>query len=447
MNTFKRLESEVRGYCRSFPTVFTKAKGAILYDEAGKTYIDFLSGAGTLNYGHNNDLLKEPVIQYLAEDGVLHGLDMMTRAKEEFLQTFETHILKPRGLSYKMQFTGPTGTNAVEAAMKLARKVTGRTNIVSFTNGFHGVTAGSVAATGNSFYREATGMPLANTSFLPYDGYMGEEVDTLAYIRKVLEDGSSGVDKPAAFILETVQGEGGVNVASTEWLKGIEEICNEFGILLIVDDIQVGCGRTGTFFSFEEAGIEPDIILLSKSLSGYGLPFALVLMQPDLDKWKPGEHNGTFRGNNLAFVSATETIKTYWEDDLFSKEIGKKADILEDRVRAIADRHGEEAVTCRGRGMIWGLECKDPARASKVTQAAFRRGLVIETSGAEGQVVKCLPALTIAQPLLNEGLQILEDCFLEVFEGRAPEREKGNGKKVDIVALQEKENILWGNGK
>jgi diaminobutyrate-2-oxoglutarate transaminase len=417
MNVFERVESNVRGYCRSFPTVFEKAQGSRLYDERGRTYIDFLAGAGTLNYGHNNPVIKDRLIDYLQQDGVLHGLDMHTAAKREFLEVFEKTILWPLEMDYKAQFTGPTGTNAVEAAFKLARKITGRTNVLSFTNGFHGVSLGSVAATGNSHFRDAAGVALGNTTFIPYDGYLGDDVDTLAYLRKLLEDNSSGVDLPAAAIVETVQGEGGVNVASFEWLQGLEQICRDFDILLIVDDIQVGCGRTGSFFSFEEAGLVPDIITLSKSLGAYGLPMSLVLMKSDLDQWEPGQHNGTFRGNNLAFVAATEALKLYWQDSRLTQDVHVKGHLVKQRLEAIADRFSGFDLEIRGRGLIWGVACKDCADlADAVSRAAFERGLIIETSGTDSHVLKLLPALTIETELLEQGLDIIEESFEAVLD-------------------------------
>lgn len=266
MKIFDEIESEVQSYARSFPRIFHKAQGEHLYDEDGNQYLDFLAGAGTLNYGHNNPLFKEKLLAYIQEDGITHGLDLHTKAKEEFLKTFNEKILKPRNYNYVMQFTGPTGTNAVEAALKLARNITGREHIIAFTNGFHGVSLGALAATGNSHHRNAAGVSLSGTYRMPYDGYMGDAVDTTAYFEKVLSDSSSGVDLPAAVIVETVQGEGGINAASFEWLRNLEGICRKHDILLIVDDIQAGCGRTGTYFSFEEAGIKPDIVTLSKSL-------------------------------------------------------------------------------------------------------------------------------------------------------------------------------------
>ncbi|WP_339909427.1 diaminobutyrate--2-oxoglutarate transaminase [Symmachiella dynata] len=416
MSIFDRLESNVRGYCRSFPTTFTTAQNATLTDENGQDFIDFLAGAGTLNYGHNNSDIKDPLIEYLQRDGVLHGLDMHTDAKAQFLEAFEEHILWPLELDYKIQFTGPTGTNAVEAAFKLARKVTGRTNIVSFTNGFHGVSLGSVAATGNSHFRDAAGTPLNNVTFMPFDGYLGEDVDTLDYFERLLRDSSSGLDLPAAVVVETVQGEGGVNVASVEWLQKLEELCHEFEILLIVDDIQVGCGRTGTFFSFEEAGIVPDIVTLSKSLSAYGLPMSLVLMKSELDEWKPGEHNGTFRGNNLAFVSAKAAIDLYWQDYSMTRSVKRKGALIEKRLQEIAEDINDVELEVRGRGMIWGLACREcPELMELVSAAAFKRGLIIETSGTDSHVLKCLPPLTIDDDQLISGLETIAESFAAVL--------------------------------
>ena len=285
MRIFNELESEVRSYCRLFPTVFKKAQGAILEDQEGIKYVDFLSGVGTLNYGHNNPQIKEQLIRYLESDGIVHGLDLATVAKQEFLEAFQTIILKPRQLNYKLQFPGPTGTNAVEAALKLARKITGRETIIAFSNGYHGVTLGSLATTASASQRSVSGIPTTGVNFIPFDGYLGENIDTTEYLDKFLSDKGSGVSIPAAVIVETIQGAGGVNVASFEWLRSLEKVCRKHDVLLIVDDIQVGCGRTGTFFSFEDVGISPDIITLSKSLSGFGLPFSLVLIKPELDLW------------------------------------------------------------------------------------------------------------------------------------------------------------------
>jgi len=427
MKTFTRLESEVRGYVRSYPTKFTTARGACLTNHEGEQYLDFLMGAGTLNYGHNNPHLKEALLDYLESDGIVHGLDMATLAKEDFLLSFERNILKPRGMTYKIQFPGPTGTNAVEAALKIARKYTGRTNIVSFTNGFHGMTLGALSATGNSHHRGGAGMPLGGTTFMPFDGYMGDGVDTTEYFEKLLEDPSSGLDKPAAVIVETVQGEGGVNVARFEWLRKLEAVCRRHEILMIVDDIQVGCGRTGAFFSFEEAGISPDIILLSKSLSGYGLPFALVLMKPHLDIWKPGEHNGTFRGHNLAFVTARAAIETYWKTDAFTNDVKRKGAIIADRFQAIVDDDADGYFTRRGRGMMQALVCENGDLAGEIAKRAFAKGMIIETCGPNDEAIKTLCPLTITDEELNEGLDIIEDSVREVVQSAATTNNSTSG--------------------
>jgi diaminobutyrate-2-oxoglutarate transaminase len=411
MRIFENLESEVRGYIRSFPTIFTKAKGAILTDEQGVEFIDFFAGAGTLNYGHNNEHISKALIEYLQEDGIVHGLDMATTAKKEFLQTFESLILKPRNLEYKIQFTGPTGTNAVETALKLARLVKGRSNVVAFTNGYHGLSQGSLAVTGNNEYRDESYISRTNATFMPFDGYFGE-MNTLTYFRKFLEDSSSGVDLPAAVILETIQGEGGINVASKEWLQELEAICREFDILLIVDDIQVGNGRSGEFFSFEFAGINPDMVTLSKSIGG-GLPMAVLLFKPHLDQWKPGEHTGTFRGNNLAFVASKVSLDQYWQNDNISKAVFYKEKILREALEKIALKYKDDyQMEIRGRGLAYGFEIKnDKSMAGDISASAFKEQLIIETCGSENQVVKFLPPLLISEELLVEGLKRFENAL------------------------------------
>lgn len=420
LKIFDRMESEVRGYIRSFPVIFAKARGSELFDESGRRYIDFFSGAGTLNYGHNNPVLRERMVDYLASDGVVHGLDMATSAKKYFLQTMDRLILKPRGLDYTLQFTGPTGTNAVEAALKLARQVKGRQNIISFTHGFHGVSGGSLAATANQKFRKAAGVALGNTSFMPFDGYFGPDVNTMAYLERMLDDPSSGLDHPAAVIVETVQGEGGVNVASQCWLRELERLCRRHDMLLIVDDIQVGCGRTGHFFSFETSGISPDIVTLSKSLSGFGLPMSLVLFKPELDVWEPGAHSGTFRGNNLAFVTAAQAMETYWSGPALSDAVAAKERLVRDWLENLAHSCRHAGLGVRGRGLIQGLVTPvGDDLANRIARRAFEQGVVIETSGAHDEVLKVLPALTIPYEHLEQGLEIVERSANEVMASRS----------------------------
>src|SRR5690606_19305661 len=255
---YDRLESKVRSYSRAMPRQFNRAKGVWMYDDEGGRYLDFLAGCSSLNYGHNHPALKQALLDYIASDGITHGLDLHTDAKTAFLEAFETLILRPRDLDYRVMFTGPTGTNAVEAALKLARKVTGRQQVIAFTNGFHGMTLGALACTGNAGKRGGAGVPLSHVSHAAFHGYFGPDVDTAELLDQRLSDPSSGLDAPAAFLLETVQGEGGLTAASPEWLRKIAQIARRHGALLIVDDVQAGCGRTGGFFSFEEAGIVPD---------------------------------------------------------------------------------------------------------------------------------------------------------------------------------------------
>nr|WP_202446963.1 diaminobutyrate--2-oxoglutarate transaminase [Streptomyces sp. SID5468] len=407
MSIFESLESEVRSYCRGWPAVFDRAQGSRLYDEDGHSYLDFFSGAGALNYGHNNPVLKRALLDYLERDGITHGLDMSTTAKRRFLSSFQEVVLAPRGLDYKVMFPGPTGTNAVEAALKLARKVKGREAIVSFTNAFHGMSLGSLAVTGNAFKRAGAGIPLVHGTPMPFDHYLDGRVPDFLWFERLLEDSGSGLNQPAAVIVETIQGEGGINVARPEWLRGLAELCRRRDMLLIVDDIQMGCGRTGPFFSFEEAGIVPDIVTLSKSIGGYGMPMSLTLFKPELDIWEPGEHNGTFRGNNPAFVTATAALEAYWADGQMEKQTVARGEQVEAALREIAAEHPRSGATYRGRGLVWGLEFTDPARAGAVCRRAFELGLLLETSGPESEVVKLLPALTVSPDELDEGLRTL----------------------------------------
>ncbi len=402
---FDALESNVRGYCRSWPTVFETAKGAWLRDEEGKDFLDFFAGAGALNYGHNNPILKKALIDYIASDGVTHGLDMSTVAKRKLLETVRDTLLAPRGLDYKVQFPGPTGANAVEAALKLARKVTGRQTVLSFTNAFHGMTLGALSVTGNAAKRAGAGVPLNHATPMPYDGYFDGTTADFQWMERVLDDSSSGFDRPAAVIVETVQGEGGVNLARAEWLRHLASLCEARGILLIVDDVQMGCGRTGPFFSFESAGITPDIVTLSKSIGGYGLPMALVLFKPEHDVWAPGEHNGTFRGNNPSFVTAQVALEHYWSDGALQAATEAKGEQIAQAFGAISE--GLPGISTRGRGLVHGLVFDDASQAGKVCQVAFERGLLAETSGASDEVVKLLPPLTITEDELDHGLQIL----------------------------------------
>lgn len=409
---FEKTESQVRSYCRKYPVEFNKAKNAELFSVEGERYIDFLAVAGSMNYGHNNPEIKAKIMEYLGEDNIINALDMYTAAKEEFLQTFEEKILRPRNLNYKVMCCGPTGTNANEAALKLARKNTGRTNVIAFSGAFHGMTLGSLAMTTDKTSREGASLPLTNVTFAPYDGTL----DSIAYLRWILEDDHSGIEKPAAIFLETLQAEGGINVASIEWLKEIREICTEKGILMVCDDIQVGIGRTGTFFSFERAGIQPDMVVLSKSISGFGMPMALLLIRPDLDIFRPAEHNGTFRGNQLSFIGGTAGINYFVEHHL-DEEVRRKEAIVEkfiqEEIMPLDSR-----LSYRGMGLMWGIDfgAVDPALALEAVHEAFDRHLICEVAGRKDGVLKLMPPLTIEDEVLKEGLAVIKEAVVAVLK-------------------------------
>ncbi len=413
LDIISRMESEVRGYVRTYPTVFETASGSVLKNSNGMSYIDFFAGAGTLNYGHNNPKSKKALLDYIASDGVQHGLDTATTAKIEFIRAFEEIILKPRRLDYKLQFTGPTGTNAVEAAIKLARKVKQRSHVVAFTNAYHGHSLGSLALTGNEYYHDEHYGSHNNVTHLPFEGYL-DGLDSCQLLQTMLDDPSSGLPKPAAVILETVQCEGGIYVASTEWLRRVAQICQDRDIWLIVDDIQVGNGRTGDFFSFEEANIVPDLVCLSKSIGG-GLPMSLVLIRRDADGWKPGQHTGTFRGNNLAFV-ASKALLEYWRTDELRRRTRVNEAAIQSALNRLRDRFASKAFDVRGRGMVWGIDVHQGDLAAMIIKESFQRGLIVESAGATDSVIKLLPALTIEPNQLSTGLDILGNAFAAALD-------------------------------
>ena len=414
-SVFESYESEVRSYCRHFPTVFKKAKGACFYDEDGKKYIDFFCGAGAVNYGHNNSYIQEKLIEYLQSDGIMHALDMYTVPKREFISTFEEKVLKPRGLDYKIQFPGPTGTNANEAALKLARKVKGRNNVFALMGAFHGMTLGSLSLTTDKASRKGAGVPLDYVTFIPAP-YMFKGLDTVEYMQRLLDDDHSGIEKPAALFLETIQAEGGIRVFDAEWLRAVRKFCDDNDILLVVDEVQVGCCRSGTFFSFERAGIKPDIVTMSKSIGGYGLPFAITLIRPDIDIWKPGEHNGTFRGNQLAFVAAKAGIEYMLDHKVEEQSVNKGKIIksfIEKEILPMDSR-----LELRGIGMIWGIEFENiPVEgfADRVIEKCFEKGLIIEGAGRKNSVVKLMPPLVIEEKELMSGLEIIKSSVAEML--------------------------------
>jgi diaminobutyrate-2-oxoglutarate transaminase len=409
VSVFEEYESNVRSYCKNFPKIFQTAKGSLVYSESGEEYVDFFAGAGALNYGHNNEFIKQRILSYLEADGIIHSLDMYTSAKRDFLQKFVQMVLEPRQLDYKVQFCGPTGTNAVEAALKLARRLKKRSSIFSFMGAYHGMSLASLSASGNRSHRFAAALPLTHVTFMPYPYGFMSTFDTITYIETVLNDRHSGIEKPAAILLETVQAEGGVIVAPTDWLQRLRSLCDAYDILLICDDIQIGCSRTGPFFSFERAAIVPDMVTLSKSISGYGLPMSLLLMRPELDIWGPGEHSGTFRGNQLAFVGASAALE-YTRNNNLAATIEANASFIENFLRNHILPLNKN-ITIRGVGMIWGIDFSNLAEtnlARRIAWRCFELGLLVETVGRDDTVIKVIPPLTIEKEVLERGLLIIK---------------------------------------
>ncbi|MDX1574139.1 MAG: aspartate aminotransferase family protein [Methylophaga sp.] len=412
MSIFEQRESAIRAYCRVYPVVFDKAINARQIDENGREYIDFFAGAGVLNFGHNNKRMTDAVIAYIQSNGVTHSLDMHTTAKRQFMEHFTKTILEPRNMPHKMQFMGPTGTNAVEAAMKLARRVTGRQDIVAFSHGFHGMTLGALSATANQYFRNAAGVPLNHVKHFPFgcDSLcpgceLGCGMQSIEQLRAIYADSSSGIAPPAAFLLETIQAEGGVKVADKDWLQALAKLAREVGALLIIDDIQVGVGRTGSFFSFDDLDLDPDIICLAKGIGGLGTPMAMNLVKPELDEqWSPGEHTGTFRGQDISFIAGDQAL-TYFDDDELMQTVKAHGVMMADSLQPLVDRH--PLVNLTGKGMILGLDVGNGDRAKQIVSQCFEAGLMIASCGTGGRVVKLIPPLTTPKADLEEGLQIL----------------------------------------
>ncbi|MCB2428381.1 aspartate aminotransferase family protein [Methylophaga pinxianii] len=421
MSIFEERESDIRAYCRVYPVVFDTALNARQTDENGKEYIDFFAGAGVLNFGHNNQRMTKAVVDYIQSNGVTHSLDMHTTAKRQFMQHFTDTILKPRNMPHKMQFMGPTGTNAVEAAMKLARRVTGRQDIVAFSHGFHGMTLGALSATANQYFRNAAGVPLNHVKHFAFGCdevcpgcELGCGMNSIEQLTAIYQDSSSGIAPPAAFLLETIQAEGGVKVASKEWLQALQKLAKEVGALLIIDDIQVGVGRTGSFFSFDDLDIDPDIICLAKGIGGMGTPMAMNLVKPEIDKhWSPGEHTGTFRGQDISFIAGDQAL-TYFDDEELMAEVKANGQKMAEALAPLAERHSQINVT--GKGMILGLDVGSGDRAKAIVNQCFDAGLMIASCGTGGRVVKLIPPLTTPQADLQAGLDILVEVTEKVMQ-------------------------------
>ncbi|WP_423358075.1 aspartate aminotransferase family protein [Pseudomonas citronellolis] len=419
----RHQESNARSYPRRIPLALKKARGLYVEDVEGRRFIDCLAGAGTLALGHNHPVVIEAIQQVLADELPLHTLDLTTPVKDAFVQDLFGLLPAQLAREAKIQFCGPTGADATEAALKLVRTATGRSTVLSFQGGYHGMTQGALGLMGNLGPKKALGAVLGNgVQFLPYPydyrcpfGLGGEAGvrANLHYLESVLNDPESGVPLPAAVVVEVVQGEGGVVPADLQWLRGLRRITEKVGVALVIDEIQTGFGRTGRMFAFEHAGIVPDVVLLSKAIGG-SLPLAVVVYRDWLDTWQPGAHAGTFRGNQMAMAAGSAVMRYLKEHDVpgHAAAMGER---LAEHLR-ILQRSYPQLGDIRGRGLMLGVEVVDaegaadslghppanPALASRIQRECLRRGLILELGGRHGAVVRFLPPLVISAEQIDE---------------------------------------------
>ncbi|WP_348650142.1 diaminobutyrate--2-oxoglutarate transaminase family protein [Solwaraspora sp. WMMA2080] len=427
----RRRESSARTYADAVGRVLVQGRLTRVHDADGNGYLDCLSAAGTLALGHNHPAVLARVRRYLDSDQLQQALDLTTPAKHEFLRMLYRQLPPSFAATAKVQFCGPTGADATEAAVKLFKSATGRRTMLAFHGGYHGMSAGALSLTGNLQAKQRVAALMPEVHFLPYPydyrcpfGLGGAEGVRagLRYIENVLTDPESGITKPAAVILEALQGEGGVVPAATEWLRGLRAVTAALDIPLVLDEIQMGLGRTGTMFAFEAAGIEPDAVLLSKAVGG-GYPLSLVAYHEKYDGWLPGSHAGTFRGNQLAMVAGAETMAVIAEEGLVAQS-ASKGELLRDRLEAMAVQRPEIG-DVRGRGLAWGLEIVDPAgpvdalgrppadgrRAREIKRRCLENGLLIESGGRHGAVLRLLPPLVISDDEIAELIEKLDKSF------------------------------------
>ena len=424
------VESSARSYASWINTSMAKGYLCELTDVNGKSYLDCLACAGTLATGHNHPEIVKSLVDYLQSGATLQVLDITTPIKRQFIDRLLSVLPSNFADSARIQFCGPSGADATEAALKLFKTVTGRSDIISFQGGYHGMTAGALALTGNKSAKQAVGTLLPNVHHVPFPyryrcpfGKSGQESDEMALSILVdkLDDDESGVLKPAAIICETIQGEGGVVPASVEWLKSMRAITAERDIPLIIDEIQTGVGRTGHMFSFERAGIEPDAILVSKAIGG-GMPISMVIYHEKYDSWKTGAHAGTFRGNQLAFAAGIATLDLIERDDILAK-VKRQGEWLANRLGKMVDKFAVVG-DARGMGLMWGLEIVNPLQtnrhgqpvgdgtlAKKIKMACFEQGLIIESGGRGGAVLRLLPPLIISDGELEKAIKTMEQVI------------------------------------
>ncbi|MCR4947992.1 MAG: diaminobutyrate--2-oxoglutarate transaminase family protein, partial [Treponema sp.] len=427
-------ESNARSYPRKFPFAIAKAKGSWVEDVEGNKYLDLLCGAGTLALGHNDDEVNKAMVELITSDAPLHTLDLTTPLKDEFVETILRHLPSEFGNNAKIQFCSPSGTDATDAAIKLCKTATGRSAVISFAGGYHGMGQGPLACMGNLHAKSTVNGLMPDVHSFPYpyayrDPFgLGGEAGVKAacnFFERTLKDPESGITKPACVILEPIQGEGGVIPAPVEFLQTVRRVTKELDIPLIVDEIQCGMGRSGKLFAFEYADIVPDVLLLSKAIGG-SQPMAVVVYNKELDKWTAGAHAGTFRGNQLAMKAGTITLNRVSQPDFLADVVRKGDNIrahlreLQKKVSIIGD--------IRGKGLMVGTEFVDPKGqkdcigslpasgeiAAAVQKLCFENGLIVEKGGRNGAVMRCLCALNITDEDLSKAWKIFEKCVLEI---------------------------------
>ncbi|WP_234327532.1 aspartate aminotransferase family protein [Streptomyces sp. NRRL WC-3742] len=416
-------ESNARSYPRRLPIAVARAQGSLIEDLDGNVFLDCLSGAGVLSLGHSHPDLVAVAERQLKT--FVHGLDLPTGPKDDFTEQQFSMLPATMRETTRIQFCGPTGANAVDAAIKLCKTYTGRGDIVSFQGGFHGSTHAAMALTGLVEQKSPIANGLPGVHFFPYsachDCPLGLRPDSCStncatYLEKSLKDPNGGIVKPAAVILELLQGEGGVVPARLEFVRRLRAVTAELDIPLIVDEVQSGCGRTGTWFAFEQYGIEPDVVVASKALSGMGLPAAVILYHQRLDTWAPGAHSGTFRGNQLAFATGAEAIRVIRRDGILENVRERGAQLM-NRFTALQERCAWVS-DVRGLGLMLGIELTDPATgerasglAKQVQSAALEEGLILELGGRDDCVVRLLPPLTLSEAEADFAADVLDRVF------------------------------------
>ena len=419
-----RRESNARTYPRHLPIGIAEAQGSFVKDVDGNVFIDFLAGAGVLSLGHNHPDLVRAIIDQL---GLLtHGLDFPTPIKDEFVEAQLSMLPSSMRERMKVHFCGPTGANAVDAAVKLCKTATGRGDLVSFQGGFHGSSHAAMALTGLVEQKQPVPNGMPGVHFFPFSycsrcpvGLRPDSCQTncVGYVERSLRDGNGGIPRPGAVILELVQGEGGVVPASADFVRRLRALTRELDIPLIVDEVQTGCGRTGTWFAFEQYDIEPDVIVASKALSGIGTPVAMILYDERLDVWAPGAHTGTFRGNQLAFAAGTAALRVIRRDDVLGN-VTRRGQQVAARLTELAPNPWVREV--RGVGLMWGVEVAEPHTgrpdgelARQIQARALRAGLIVEVGGREDCVVRMLPPLNVTAEVVDRACSILIDAIAE----------------------------------